>query len=199
MHFFGDFYVVVRNAGDNSIVRANLYDRYLTALSALSTLTQRYPRPDYVVSLRTLKHVPTLRGHPEANVRNLAAKEQIPEEVLLQAWAYDNENSRNLERKLAFLGRRYLFILLALLCWGASFILSVTFVPRSTPSGIVLLAFWAGTILFLYLHEKEWGFAAITGLALFIAQEFFERAFMYETWLLAGFAGLLAHTSSTAQ
>jgi hypothetical protein len=146
-----------------------------------------YPQPEYLVSLRTLKHIPSLRGHPEANVRNLAAKEQIPEEVLLQAWAYDNENSRNLEQKFAFLGRKYLFILLALLRWGASFILSATFVPRSIPSGFVLLALWTATILFLYLHEKEWGFAAITGLALFIVQELIERALMHETWLPARF------------
>jgi hypothetical protein len=185
MHFFGDYFVVVKNAADNTITCSHLYDRYLTALSALSTLTQRYPQPDYYVSLRTMKHIPSLRGHPEANVRNIARKEQIPEEVLMQAWAYDNDNSRNFERKIVFLARKYLYILFALSAWIASFVLSSMLLPRTASVGIVLLAAWAATILFLYLHEKEWGFALFIGLCLFVSQAFIERIFMYETYLMS--------------
>jgi hypothetical protein len=42
----------------------------------------------------------------------------------------------------------------------------------STGAGMVLLAVWVATVIFLYLHEREWGFALIVGLGLFLAQAF---------------------------
>jgi hypothetical protein len=160
MHFFG-FYVYVRRESNSAIVDAKICDRYLLALNVLKKLTRQYPQPDYVVSLGTLKCVPNLRGHPAENVRNIAKKEMIPEEVLLQAWAQDNHNSHDIAGKISLLSRKYLHLGLAFACWVASFFVSFQSItqPKNAMTGMIALALWASAVVLLYLHEKEWGFA----------------------------------------
>jgi hypothetical protein len=172
MRFFGDWNIVVRRADDRSVIHSVVYDRHSLALRELPVVRQKYPEPEFFVQIGTwTKYLPSLRGHPRENAVRVAQEQQAPEALALQAWSLDQQNARDIEHKVAFLWRKYLFVFCAALAWAGTLVFSI--IEMMEPwkyYGLLSVACWVAVITFLFLHEREWGFSLFLALVLFIVE-----------------------------
>jgi hypothetical protein len=172
MRFFGDWNIVVRRANDQSVIHSKVYDRYSLALRDLPRVRQKYPVPEFLVQIGTwTKYLPNLRGHPRENAVRVAREEQAPEAVVLEAWSLDQENARDIEHKVAFLWRKYLFVFCAGMAWVGALAFDIMRMMEPWKSyGLLWGACWVAVIGFLFFHEREWGFSLFVAFVLLIAE-----------------------------